>query len=123
MFNPATRGHRTVKIHTQAFDAKFAPGERVASLLTGPDNGHDYTGFAFVKPDGQVYVWRSRCLEEKNGGETRWQKLADMIANPGKYEAHGVVYQFATVCRKCNRVLTMPESVRDGIGPICRGKE
>lgn len=91
--------------------------------MTGPDNGRDYTPFAFVKADGRVYVWSSRRKEDRDGGETRWEKLADMIADPGKYEAHGVVYQFATVCRRCNRPLTDPESIDLGIGPICRDKE
>ena len=34
--NPKTGDHRTFQIKTQPADAKFAPGRRVVSLLTGP---------------------------------------------------------------------------------------
>src|SRR3990167_2218121 len=51
------RSHRTFRIHTKKATAKFAPGQRILSLLTGPDNEQSYTGFAFVGNHG-FHVWK-----------------------------------------------------------------
>ena len=34
----------------------------------------------------------------------------------------GFEFLFSGTCRKCNRELTNPESIREGIGPICAGR-
>ena len=39
-----TGEHRTFRIRTQPDDAKFAPKERVITLLIGPDNESSYKG-------------------------------------------------------------------------------
>ena len=119
LHNPATGQHRTFQIRTQREDAKFAPGKRVVALLTGPDNQTDYQPFAFVDDNG-IYVWSSKRNDEKAGG-SRWSKFADMLMYPAKYQEHGVEYLFETRCRKCNRPLTDPISIKLGIGPKCRG--
>ena len=54
--NKETGEHRTFAVRTQKEDAKFAPGERIVALLTGPNNEDDYTGFGFVTPAG-IIVW------------------------------------------------------------------
>lgn len=115
--NPATRQHRTFSIRTQPEDAKFAPGQRIVALLTGPCNESDYQGFGFVAEDGTVLVWRS-----KRGGD--FEKFADMLANPVSWMTRtGVNYLFEGRCIRCNRKLTTPESIRTGIGPVCAGRE
>lgn len=43
--NSRTGEHRTFQVKTQDADAKFAPGERIVSLLVGNDNQNDYRGF------------------------------------------------------------------------------
>lgn len=45
-------GHRTFKIKTQKPDALFAPGQRIVSLLNGPENESDYKKFGFVTDNG-----------------------------------------------------------------------
>lgn len=111
----ATGQHRTFRVKTQSSDARFAPGKRVLSLLVGPDNGDDYVEFAFVDDDG-VHVW--------DRVRTTWYvKLAAMLKDLAEHEAAGRVVVFvATRCRVCNRLLTTPESVRSGIGPMCDGR-
>ena len=59
IYNPATDAHRTFRIRTQPDDSDFAPGQRVVSLLVGPDNESDYQGFGFVSY-GRIAVWHSR---------------------------------------------------------------
>src|SRR5665213_894050 len=45
-------GHRTFKIRTQKPEALFAPGQRLISLLNGPDNEADYKKFGLVTDSG-----------------------------------------------------------------------
>lgn len=108
----ATGQHRTFRIRTQPADATFAPGERVLALLSGPDNTSDYQPFAFVQDYG-VCVWRS-----KRGGQ--FDKMARMLERLAEHEAAGhIEVRFATRCRRCNRPLTTPTSIDEGIGPKC----
>jgi hypothetical protein len=119
--NPATGQHRTVRVKTQKEDAKFAPGERIISLLSGPNNDSDYIPFGFVKWDGRVIVWKRF---RGNGQRSFHERLALMVMYPDHYEEHcDVEYRFDTTCRKCNRKLTTPESIDSGIGPVCAGKQ
>lgn len=112
--NVATGEWRTFQIKTQPEDANFAPGERIAYLLTGADNENDFTGFAFVKDDGRLFVWK-----KKRG--TIFDAYAKMLERPERY-AKTVRFFFQGRCRRCNRKLTTPESVSAGIGPICAGR-
>jgi len=116
IFNTKTGNHRTFRIHTQPDDAEFAPGRRIVSQLAGPDNTHDYRSFGFVRDDGTIMVWK-----KKRGGN--YEIYARMLEHPEIFEAKGAVYHFSTVCRRCNRTLTTPESIESGIGPICAGHE
>lgn len=123
-----TKGeHRTFKVKTQKKDAKFAPGRRIAALLTGADNENDYTGFGFIEEDGKVKVWNTR----RNSTYEYYAKmiaLAGQVVNLTKEETEGVIhcsghrYEFKASrrCMVCNRTLTCPESIKTGIGPICR---
>jgi hypothetical protein len=110
-----TRGtHRTFRIRTQKKDAKFAPGERILSLLTGPDNTRSYTQIAFVKDDGSIQLW---------GRFQQYDRLIRVLLEPDYYRTIGFAYHYEGQCRVCNRLLTTPESIRSGIGPVCDGRE
>jgi alkanesulfonate monooxygenase SsuD/methylene tetrahydromethanopterin reductase-like flavin-dependent oxidoreductase (luciferase family) len=116
----ATTGeHRTFKISTVPPDANFAPGKRVLALLTGPDNTSNYTPFAFVN-EFNIMVWA-----KKRG--TIFQRYADVLLdlmNGGvRYAGRGFTMHEARCCRRCNRLLTTPESIAAGIGPECAKHE
>ena len=112
----ATGEHRTFRVRTQKDDAKFAPGERLVSLLTGPDNGADYQSFGILKRDGSIVIWK------KHHG-TQFEKLARFLENLDSHAAAGRVTVHAeTKCRRCNKRLTTPASVRSGLGAICEGR-
>ncbi len=114
--NPETGGHRTFLVRTQAEDAKFAPGQRVVALLSGPDNETDYTPFGFVRDNGTIAVFRKR-----QGGV--FDRYADILTRLEAYvESSRLEVLFEGRCRRCNRKLTTPESVKSGIGPVCAGK-
>lgn len=116
--------HRTLEISTQAADAKFAPGERVVALLTGPDNTADYTGFGFVNENG-IHVWKSK--RGQVGKKSEWEWYAEILwslALDGGFSPYADRYEFLSEgrCIKCNRSLTTPESILSGIGPVCAEK-
>ena len=104
IISPRSGDHRTIRIRTQPSTAKFAPGERVVSLLTGPD---DFRSFGFFR-DGRVELFR------RHRGDRFYEWIAKWLENP-KGE-----FLFEGRCRKCNRRLTTPRSIQCGLGPKCR---
>lgn len=107
--------HRTFRIHTQPKDSHFAPGERILSLMTGPDNENSYTGIGFVKSNGTVILYK-KCRTDY------YYRLVDVLQRPAHYRELGCEYHYEGRCRVCNRTLTTPESIESGIGPICAGR-
>ncbi len=114
--NTVTGNHRTFRIRTQKKDATFAPGERIVSLLTGSDNITSYTQFGFVKPDGSVALWRKY-------NTPHFQALVRVLRNPEHFIGLGCTYLYEGKCRVCNAKLTTPNSIRDGVGPVCGGRD
>lgn len=108
--NKETGEHRTFLIKTQPEDANFAPGERIVSLLTGPET---YTGWGFIK-NGIIRIWRKKLTDHHKA----YRKL---LTKPENYD-HKYQYLYQGACRRCNRALTNPESIEKGIGPICEGR-
>jgi hypothetical protein len=117
LVSPRTGEHRTFKIATAR--GGTLEGKRIVSLLTGPDNGGDYQGFAFVS-DGAIRVW-SRFRGQ--GERSIYERYADLLARPEFWAAKGVAYLAALRCRRCGRPLTHPESIESGIGPVCAGRD
>lgn len=107
---PQADGHRTLRVEVMPADAKFAAGKTVISFLSGSDNTSDYTGFAFVEDDGTLRVWK------------RFVQAEALLA-----AAHTLLEDPAAVlvsqhCRRCNRDLTVPASLHNGLGPECARK-
>jgi len=122
--------HRTFRIRTQPEDANFAPGERIVSLLTGPDNVYDYQGFGFLKADGSIILWkkyRNHTFEyyrELLYTLSLYIEQSDIEEVEAEIEYRGRSYKVMVSkrCIRCNRELTTPESIRAGIGPVCAEK-
>ena len=126
--NTTTGEHRTFAVRTQAEDADFRPGERIAALLTGPDNEADYTGFGFVT-DAGIRVWRKRQGGAFDHYGRMLQKAIAAVAGDGEvlsgtfdYAGRRYSVQLAKRCLRCNRRLTTPESIARGYGPECAEK-
>lgn len=122
--NRKTGEHRTFEIKTKPMDSTFAPGKRVVAVLTGPDNTADYLGFGFVEDHG-IVVWKSKRGEPGKKSSFEW--YADMIwslALDSGSSPFAEAYEFLMegTCAVCNRPLTEPESIKSGIGPVCREK-
>jgi hypothetical protein len=107
-----TGDHRTFKISTWT---KKENTPRVVSLLVGSDNESDYQSFGFVNLNG-IYVWK------KYRG-TKFEQYARMLEKlPQHIENQLVDVHHEGRCRMCNRKLTTPESIENGIGPVCMEK-
>lgn len=120
LFNPASGQHRTFRIRTWVQDDGHEA--RVVGLLTGPENTTDYTDFGFVRDDGRgIVVWKKwRGIGEYEAyARCFWSMLVD--GPQGPYASRGVTVRASRTCLRCNRVLTTPESIRDGMGPECAG--
>jgi hypothetical protein len=121
-----TGEHRTFWVKTQAADAKFAPGRRVVSLLTGSQNDDPscYTSFGFVEDSG-IRIFPSKLMAGGPSGVKKWIQFADLLwtlALDGAFSRwadKGFTILMEGACARCNRPLTTPESIRRGIGPIC----
>ncbi|RLE17929.1 MAG: hypothetical protein DRJ50_13520 [Actinobacteria bacterium] len=134
-----TEGHYTLKIHT-AQKGKLA-GRRIISQLFGPNNETDFKGVAFWE-DGEkrAFVWRKHQhphsppefpLDGYHWSRNRWSKVEKKIAvflclslRKEKGYWHGAGYSLLAEgrCVVCNRKLTTPESIRNGIGPTCAAR-
>ena len=127
-------GHFTMKLST----AKEGPlqGKRILSLLVGPDNESSYIGVAFwLEDEARAAVWRkhgsgSRTRNDGWHWQPEWTKTEKKVAvlldlalrgDRGYWEGRGYTVLLAGTCVRCNRKLTEPESIRLGIGPVCRG--
>lgn len=135
-------GHFTLKIHTSQ-NGQLA-GKRIISLLTGPDNVNNYHGIAFWDDErAEAFIWNrykhpdtKLALNGMTWDPKRWtaqqQKLAifldltlrvdDEGTPKGFFSKRGYEVQLSSHCCRCNRKLTTPESIRNGIGPQCAMK-
>lgn len=132
--NTKTGEHRTFGIRTHPLDHRFAPGKRIVALLTGCDNNTagNFRGFGFVEAS-QIHVWGSAGGPIKPGVPfkvlTSFQKYALILwslATKGEgseFFKAGLVLHASTRCIRCNRKLTVPQSIKCGIGPYCAGRQ
>lgn len=125
LVSPRTGEHRTFRIRT----VRRGPlaGSRVVEILSGPDNESSYSGFAFISdgrasnayPSGTVTVWK-RYRGDEGGKPSLHEQYADLLNRMAYWGGRGVEYLISLQCRRCGRDLTHPESIADGLGPICR---
>jgi len=93
-----------------------------AYLLTGPNNRTDYTymGMVVGKTPSFVLTRKSKLTEESFSIKVFHYALA--IINGYKKLEDGYFLEHDGTCGRCSRKLTTPESIKSGLGPICRNK-
>lgn len=110
--------HRTIRLQTLKEADKGNGIIQWLAYLNGPDNTGDYLTIGFVRGN-------EVALFKKNVG-----KYADIVAatryvirNVDRLGEFGKNFAAKSGnCFKCNRVLTDPESIQSGQGPVCRSK-
>lgn len=112
--------HRTFKI-TKPKDGK----PRWVMLLVGPDNERSYKSFALVSDNNSnIFVFKKNRGTREN--PTDYERYACMLevmltTDENWYTEKGMTIKGSRKCARCGRKLTEPESLRAGIGPVCRG--
>ena len=92
------------------------------SVLTGPDNSHDYKCIArFV--DDVLYKNNKTNSTSQSwiAFSWFWQNLQHCLTNQLAMPADLQIFHEGR-CGRCNKKLTVPESVATGFGPECAGK-
>ncbi len=93
------------------------------ALLSGPDNGGDYTYMGILTSEGEVRITRA----SKFNNDSKPVKVAEWgvkMVMQGKELPEGYGINHAGRCGRCGRTLTRPEGIdpegyRFGFGPEC----
>lgn len=113
-----TGEHRTFMVRTEFNEEGTC---RSISLFTGTenDNPDHYTLFGFVSEAGiEVNASkRGSGRQFDTYAEMLWSLSLDGAFSP--WAERGYRLHLEGRCLRCNRLLTTPESVRRGIGPVC----
>lgn len=94
-------------------------GDFFVSVLTGPDNGADYTYFGMLAGD------RFRTTANAKLPPTEKPVLAfrffcdKVLAEKQQPDASRLEFRHEGRCGRCRRLLTVPESLDTGLGPEC----
>lgn len=94
-------------------------GLHFVSVLTGSDNESDYEYLGTIRADRYAHGRKSRITATAPSArafEWAWPHIA-----AGRIPAALEVYHEGR-CGRCNRPLTVPESIRTGFGPECAGR-
>ena len=126
-----TAGKATVTLQSNATGTRFTyrvespRGEldaaiRFVRVLTGSDNEADYSylGTMHRQADG-AWVYR-HGRKSRIGADAPSAKAFAWFARNA--DSDRVAVHHAGRCGRCNRVLTVPESLHTGLGPICAGR-
>ena len=86
------------------------------SVLIGPDNNTDYMYIGFISSTGDFMAGRKGKPDAESYKSFEW--MYNMMRN--RDEIHPMLeVRHEGRCGRCNRVLTVPESIDNGIGPEC----
>lgn len=111
-------GHRTLRLQTVEPSEKYPNQDGVKqwlAYLSGADNVGDYTTIGWLHGNAVI-------LLPQNQG--KFQDIVKatyaLVKNVDKLGEFGKAYAVRSgKCYRCNRKLTTPKSIRDGIGPKC----
>jgi hypothetical protein len=105
-------------------ETKFAPVEKEYDETVSYTGIHDDCGFTFehdhvekktrsvLKPQDEVVVWKRLKGTQNHKIIDAWFRIITVGISGARFE-------LAKHCVRCNRLLTNPESIALGVGPIC----
>jgi len=114
--NPATGNRFTFRV--RAGKGEGAP--HFVQVLTGPDNGADFTYLGCIFTDGRFMVTRKSRISP-DAPSARAFSWAWNRVHAGRDLGPAEVWHEGR-CGACGRALTVPESIQTGLGPICAGR-
>lgn len=108
--------HQTFRVQRQPEDDSFMPGKVIVAFLSGPDNTANYTSFAHIGEGGELCIWKR--FRDDYYLTTVARVLLDRDPDSSR-EAYAIE---SGRCSLCHRLLTDPDSIERGMGPVCAGK-
>lgn len=124
LVNTATENRFTYKVTRKSGDdADYPDRPYFVSLMTGPDNVLSYSYIGVIFPN-QNFRWtsKSRVGRDSQGVRAFDWFFNSILRNPNRELPASVDVMHHGRCGRCNRVLTVPESIETGLGPICAGR-
>ena len=92
------------------------------SVLTGPDNTRDYTYLGCLAGPKQVYrPDRQKRIGNDAPSRKAFEWLMRRIDKDLPIEGLCTIWHEGR-CGRCGRALTTPDSIRTGLGPVCKAK-
>jgi hypothetical protein len=91
------------------------------SVLTGPDNNHSYSYFGNIKGAGRYEYGRKAKIARDAMSVMVFEWFYREVVTQQKLPSKLKVYHEGK-CGRCGRRLTVPASIRSGIGPECATK-
>ena len=123
--------YKIVRAKPRPYESPSVPLRWWVSLLTGPDNSTDFQGKIgqlVQARGGSIRYARHRGVKLKAEAQPIagfvWmldQLVEDTNSSQLKLDEQILIYHSGR-CGRCGRKLTDPESIRTGLGPVCRGK-
>lgn len=107
--------HRTLRFETIEEEG-FWNGKQKVGFMAGSDN-ESFTWVGHFDETGRLRVWQRARFDDTR--EQRFRRAVAIIADdqPGTGKAYAMM---SGKCYRCNRRLTHPTSIEQGIGPECR---
>ncbi len=122
--HPEVNAHYTYRINHVPANDRW-PEAWFVSLLIGSDNQHAYKSFGKLNPEtGAVKLNKTSFLNEASWAyRLVYRALVNVFAGtPERIEEAGFELHHEGRCGRCGRPLTVPESIKSGLGPICASK-
>lgn len=118
-----TNPHYTYKI-VRKEGKNGQPDAYFVYLLSGPDNFRNYSYVGkFNNLTGQLAITRNSKASDDAWSVRIFRRAIARIfeGHPEAIEKAGFDVHHEGKCGKCGRKLTVPESIKTGLGPICSG--
>jgi len=115
--NTRTGNRLTFKV-TQKTTKEGNKTPHFVSVMTGTDNLHHYSYIGIIGRGARFRTTRGSRLSDSDMRVKAFSWLwnrADSLPDFVEVWHHGR-------CGRCSRVLTMPESIESGLGPICASR-
>lgn len=84
------------------------------SVLRGPENTADYAYLGTIFPDGSYHHGKKSKVTADAPSAKAFAWLWTHL------DSSDIEIWHAGRCSRCGRQLTTPESIREGLGPVCR---
>lgn len=116
-----TKKHYTYRIRLKEKNDRH-PDTYFVDLLSGPDNQSSYMYLGILNPKTGQFALTAKSKAGNDCWSVRFFRRAMAAVFDGHPEAitdAGFDLHHEGRCGKCGRRLTVPESIKTGLGPIC----